>query len=545
MHLLLHSTWRSTRGLVLSTVTVLSSTGLHAQTSSATLDTATQTARRTQAPPTSVSWLDWVAPFQDPLNTQPHDHGPNKGALLEPPQIRWQDVQSRRGVPDLGATDFSCQPVQAMQDMDRSAPAASGPSRMLSLAQALGMALCANPQVRTSWIAIVRASADLGLSKSTYWPQATAAVTRQHSRISGLGPDGSSSNLRATSENLSISWRVFDFGARPARVRAAQAQLRATLASRDAAVREVTLDVMDSYVQAQALYAKLDRQRDILKLGETMLTSSQRRLDGGASGRNAVLQAQASQARNHLEKTKTQAELEVLQQRLRKLTGLPPLQAFGLHPIPDELTPATASESPRLASPGLSQDAVLVDWLQRARDVHPSIVAAAAKLDAASATVQVVKSDAWPRIDLAYGHYRNGRPTQTLSSNRSNERTLGLTLTIPLFEGFAPTYRIRSAQADRESAQVALDAAVTDAEQEIITAYTQARASLQLLSSAAHLFKISQEVVTSNQALLSHGVMDALEANRGLQDLQRANDELTQAQVQWLRAKLHLWLLAA
>ena len=44
---------------------------------------------------------------------------------------------------------------------------------------------------------------------------------------------------------------------------------------------------------------------------------------------------------------------------------------------------------------------------------------------------------------------------------------------------------------------------------------------------------------------LLNGVMDATEVNRGLLDLQNANSELTQAQAQWLRAELHLWLLAA
>ena len=145
----------------------------------------------------------------------------------------------------------------------------------------------------------------------------------------------------------------------------------------------------------------------------------------------------------------------------------------------------------------------------------------------------------------AYSYYRNGRPTQSLTSSRSNERTAGVTLTIPLFEGFSSTYRIQNAEASRQAAHIELDAARMQSDQELLNAYTQAQAGIGMLNAAFKLYETTQQLVQSNEKLFQHGVLDAVEMNRGLLDLQTANLELTKAQAQWLRAKLHLWLLSA
>lgn len=506
----------------------------------------------------SVSWKDWAAPFEDPFGAQPDAlKEPWNKDLLVPPRLPLSELRSDNGIPPIDAQALSCMRVEVAVSTlsSRAAHRLAGleVSRLeqepvaLTLSDALRMALCLNPDVRTSWTMILRASADLGLSQSQYWPQATAAVMRQHSRVSGAAPGTTSSSILATSESLGISWRVFDFGARQARVDAARAQVRAALAGQNMAVREVATHVIDTFVQTQAVQAQLARQAEIAALGQSMLASATRRYEQGASGSNAVLQAQATHARNRLETDKIEAELSLLKQRLRNLTGIAPLQEVLLEAIPDELDATPRQQDLLLEEAPLAQamQEPLSQWLVRAREVSPSVIAAAAKLDAAAAAAEAVKADAWPRIDLAYNHYRNGRPTQTLVNNRTNERTIGVTLTLPLFDGFSDTYRIRSAVASREEARIALEAAQLDAEQELMDAFTQAQSSLLLLESAKRLYHINVRVVQSNEALFAQGVLDSIEVNRGLLDLQSANNELTQAHAQWLRAKLRLWLLAA
>jgi len=63
-----------------------------------------------------------------------------------------------------------------------------------------------------------------------------------------------------------------------------------------------------------------------------------------------------------------------------------------------------------------------------------------------------VRSDGMPTLDLSGTLSRNGYPHQGLQSVRATQTSIGLTLTIPFFDGFSRTYRIRGAQAQAEPA---------------------------------------------------------------------------------------------
>ena len=511
----------------------------------------------------SIMWSEWIAPFEDPLKTQSDaQKGSLRHDLRAPPQLSDLRIQSNRSIPTVEKGELSCaNATYAFNDassrylVDQANAMKS--SLTLTLGSALGRALCLNPQVRSSWAGIQKASSELGLTRSSFWPQASLGVMRQHSQTGGSNIQGGSS-IRATSESFTISWRIFDFGARDARERAAQAQLRAALAGQNQSVREISWAVMEAYVQAQALQAQLKRQKEISALGKSIFSSSERRYAQGASARNAFLQAQATLERNRFEIEKTRSELLVTEQKLRTLSGIAPLQSIDLDPIPDEIAEVAVQvplEKNDLSGPNsvgselndfVPADRLRLDeWLRVAREISPAVIAAAAKLDAAAATVQAVASDAMPKVDVNYSYYRNGRPTQSLTSSRSNERTAGVTLTIPLFEGFSPAYRIQNAEALRLAAHIELDAARMQSDQELLDAYTQAQAGIGMLNAAFKLYETMQQLVQSNEKLFQHGVLDAVEVNRALLDLQNANLELTKAQAQWLRAKLHLWLLSA
>ncbi|MDO4724698.1 MAG: TolC family protein [Comamonadaceae bacterium] len=528
--------------------------------------------------------------MEDPLGTRPAQWQQPWGKdLLTPPRLPQAALRSAQGVPALPAAQLDClaasqalgafapgnslqrhDPLaQALQAQDTTALAAlplpdgalhiaatstqaqlaesTDQAMALPLAQALRLALCLNPQVRASWMEIARASAQLGQARSSHWPQASASLSRQYSRSRMDGGQGSA-KLWASTQSLTLSWRVFDFGARSAHSRAAQAQLRAALAAQQEAIRGTAASVLDTYVQAQATQAQWRRQQHIAQTGQAIAAAIQRRHAQGAESNHGLLQAQASSARHALEGEKIQAELAMLAQRLRSLTGLAPLQPIVLEDIPEELAawPEQHATAPNASQPAIAQalQRSLPQWLLQAREASPAVLEAAAALEAATASAQAVQAEAMPRLDAAYGHYRNGRPAQPLLGRASREHSAGLTLTIPLWEGFASTYRIRNATATRESARMALDAARLEAERELLEAYTQAASSLLRLDAASRLYAISQRMVQSNEALYQHGVLDAVALHRALLDWQEANNELTLAHAQWLRAKLRLWLLS-
>jgi outer membrane protein TolC len=84
------------------------------------------------------------------------------------------------------------------------------------------------------------------------------------------------------------------------------------------------------------------------------------------------------------------------------------------------------------------------------------------------------------------------------SLSSSNNSTLGLTVSIPLFNGYAPTYRIRAAEAtadlraaqrDRLKLQISLD--VWTAYQNLRTALQSVTATEVLVSSAEQSYRVA------------------------------------------------------
>lgn len=84
--------------------------------------------------------------------------------------------------------------------------------------------------------------------------------------------------------------------------------------------------------------------------------------------------------------------------------------------------------------------------------------------------------------------YQNGRPSQALSPAKTEETLVSLTLNIPLFEGFARTYKVRGAQTLVEQRQAELDAAQQKTLMEVVKAHSDATAALQNLGASKTLF---------------------------------------------------------
>jgi len=431
---------------------------------------------------------------------------------------------------------------------------------VLNLPTAIQLAVCHNPQVRASWSQIAQQTAQLGQARSAYWPQIDAGIARQRSSVSY--PAGTYQNTRteATAQNITFSWRLWDFGARSARVEAAQAQIQAALSGQDATLQKAIADVLQSYTEAQAAQARLQTQRQLLPLAERNLLATQRRQSQGAASASDILQARTMQARIQLEQSRAEGELHKAQAQLVYQAGLPPGTAFELSPL---LPAATLEITGNLSAPpsdkaarnnpaeqpGLLSETTerllartLDDWLAYARQYHPAIEAARAQLKAARAGPKAAQADGLPTIDLGVGHYRNGRPTQTLSTVRSTENALNLTLNVPLFAGFANTYKVRAAQATVEQKEIELQAIEQQTLLELVQRHAEAHATLNNLRAGADLYRAAASAAQSAQRQYEYGAIDILQLNQTLTALQQAQDDLVRTQLEWNRARLRLWL---
>jgi outer membrane protein len=182
----------------------------------------------------------------------------------------------------------------------------------------------------------------------------------------------------------------------------------------------------------------------------------------------------------------------------------------------------------------------LTEWLQEAQEKHPGIASARAQLSAAQAKVKASKAAGLPTIDYNHNYYENGYPNQGLNALGTGVTTAGFVLTVPLFDGFGTTYRVRGAQAQVLQNQ----AQVQDTEQqvlmEVVKAYAEAQSSLDNLQASERLLASAKASVVSSQKRYDKGAADVLEVLSTQNSLADAEQERVRCLAEWRSARLRL-----
>src|SRR5690606_7661782 len=131
---------------------------------------------------------------------------------------------------------------------------------------AVERALCANPRTAQAWAWVQRDAAQVDVARGAYLPQLDArgslARTSQDVRYTDLEGFDSSLHARSSTVGLSLSWVLYDFGARAAELRRARHLLNAASAAHSQAIQDVFRETADAYHAAQAAQAAVAARRE-------------------------------------------------------------------------------------------------------------------------------------------------------------------------------------------------------------------------------------------------------------------------------------------
>ena len=410
---------------------------------------------------------------------------------------------------------------------DHVAPCPAEPAlpAALGLADAVDLALCHSPQLQGAWAAIRIQAAGLGTARAAFLPSLSLSASRLHSRQSTSGmPDGPV-GIASSSYSASLNWRLFDFGARQASADAARLLLDAALASHDASVQKVLAEVVQAYFDAQTAQAAWDTRQSQEAMAEAILeTVTRRELRGGAA-QTDTLQAATALARAGLERSRAEGAYR------RALAAL--VSALGI-PAGSRLTLATD-----LADPDHVLRRELDSWFEQAQATHPALLAARAQLAAARQGIAAVQAEGMPRLDFNSALYINGRPNQGALRD-TRETTVGVTLSIPLFDGFSHSYRVRDAQARAEQKAADLRDAQRQVMLQVAQAHADAHAALVNLDMSQSLLDAAGRARDSVQRRYERNaasIQDLLNTQSAHDDAQQ---ERLRCQAEWRSAKLRL-----
>ncbi len=377
----------------------------------------------------------------------------------------------------------------------------------LTAIDAVDLALCNNPQTREVWAAARAQAAQVGVAQSAWLPNLDGRLG-----ASRLQTDRRYYN--SNSAQLTLSWLVFDSGARSASGENARQLLEAAAASQDFTVQLLFLAALQTFYTAQATQAAVVSTTEAERAAREGFNAAEARYKVGVATPSDRLLAQTALSQATLTRIKAEGEARNALGALANALGFPAGQNLTLTPPPKTLPDAAFTQE-------------VAALIAEAENRRPDLKAAEAQVKAAQASIDLAQAQGRPTVSVSAG------PTWTEIDRVSVDGGLiGVSVNLPLFTGFSTTYKVRAAaaqvdvkeaQRDRLKNQVALD--VWKAYQSLTTATQSLTTTLDLVASAEQ----SERVALGRYKAGVGTVLDLLTAqsalaNARLQRIQAALD---------------------
>ena len=347
----------------------------------------------------------------------------------------------------------------------------------LTLEVVVEQVLATYPSIDAARRYVDAATARVGQARSGYWPHVSASATYQRQDpvpevtipggASGPGPSGGTSiGIQPNNfydGHLQARQTLYDFGRTNARIEQAGAGRTAAVRRVDVERSALAFQAVQAFYTARLADARLAVQRDQIDRLQRTLDVVRRQQDAGTATEFEVqsTQTRLSAARSQLSRFRSERRRQDAE--LRRLLGR---AVGGTGTIP-------------LSDPTPSDDDVAIDvdsLTARAVHQHPSVRVAEAQVRSARQGVQVAHRSDAPSLSLnVQGGVQNGYPSD-LNEPRLNE-SIGLSFTVPLFEGLAARRRVEEATAEVEAARSRL----SDVRRQVQTRVAQAASDLQAL----------------------------------------------------------------
>ncbi len=277
----------------------------------------------------------------------------------------------------------------------------------------------------------------------------------------------------------------------------------------DVLIAQDSVQLVDA--QKTAITEQMAQAKRTFEVGTTTITDTLE-----AQSRFDLIVAQEVAAKNNL---------EVKRSGLQQLTN----------EIPKELKPLGAAF--KLEAP---KPAEMEQWVADAQNNNPQLTVAQVNASLAEKEVSRNQAGHYPTVDLVANFSKNSTTSGGLGANDSNNKSIGVQLNMPLFQGGAVGSRSREAEANQERS-------LQDLENARRTVMTQTRqAYLGVVSGIAQVQALQQALMSSQSLLdaskLGHevGIRTNLDVLNAQQQLHSTRRDLYQARYNYVISQLRL-----
>src|ERR1700761_2179985 len=406
------------------------------------------------------------------------------------------------------------QPWQgSLQTPPRSIPGITpDPAKIYTLPELIDLAEHNNPETRVAWENAKVRAAELGISKATLYPTVAAAAVAQSVRTNLLfGTDYFRQTLFSFAPSLELDYTIFDFGRRLDEIAVSRNNLLAANFQFNDTHRKVIYDVMAAYYRVLNAKGQEDAAQANLKNAQTVQQDSEARLQLGLATLPDVLEARSGGAQADYDLQAAIGASEIAHGDLATSLGISPTGPLQVESIQSLIIPQDLNTTVETS-------------IDHALAQRPDLMQRVAQLRGAAAEVKSARSAYFPTLSLngAGGLSKiYGEQDQLPGLYSPNQEfwDARLSLTWTLFDGLAREKRLARAKAEEKQAAAEVDAMRDQVENEVWTAYSNARTALRQQKAAAALLAAASSSYDAALQSYNFGVrsqIDVVSAQRAL-----------------------------
>ena len=391
-----------------------------------------------------------------------------------------------------------------------------------TLDRCINYALDNNLTVKSRKIEIQSGELDVTAAKDRHLPNLSANASQSFSYGRGLTSDNTYTD-RNTSNfgwGVNMSLPLFQGLSAIRQTKYAQANLRALVEELEATKDDITLNVISAYLQVLYAGEMCNVAEEQLRLGLVEQSRREELLANGKIPELDLIEAQSQVAQNRLSLVSAQNDRTLALVDLAQLLELPDIDGFDIAPVEDDGLTLYAPD----------------EVYDRALESNHSVLAARRRIEAADRNISLARSSYLPNLSFNAGIGSNYYTVSGISSesfarqmNHNFNKSLGFSLSIPLFDAFSTRNNVRRAKIQHLNARLQYETTERNLYKTIQQAYYQAKGATEKLRSAEISADATRQAFEAMQQKYDFGRANSTEYEQARSNYVRATSEAVQA----------------
>lgn len=370
-------------------------------------------------------------------------------------------------------------------------------------------------------------------SKSALLPSLNANAGQNYNIGRTIDPftnDYAKSTIQSSNFNLQSSVTIFGGFKNINSIKQAQYEYLASLLNVDKMRNDISLNIALAYLQVLYCQENLEIAKNQVVITNEQIKRTELLVKVGTLANGSLLDVQSQGASEELQLVNAQNQLDIANLNLKQLLDIDPVEPFEI-------------EKPKLNIVENMLKGSPLDIFTKAVSTQPEIKSAELTLKSAFTGLSIAKGAVLPSLQMSgslgtsiSSSARNidGKIPFNNQFNDNYNQTLGLYLSIPVFNGLQVRNNINRAKIGKLNAEYSLELAQNQLRKTIEQAYTDALAGMKKYQATEKSVTALEESFRYTQQKFDVGMLNSTDYNVAKNNLNKAHSDLLQAKYDYI-----------